>query len=91
MSEPGMNTLLMNHVDERERGGASALMYLVAFSAQALAAFGAGALLPHAGYGMVIGGAALVAAAAAGLLRVLVGAKESTASVTNTGKNACAT
>jgi len=74
MSEPGMNTLLMNHVDERERGGASALMYLVAFSAQALAAFGAGALLPHAGYGVVIGGAALAAAAAAGLLRVLVGA-----------------
>ncbi|HEV3332314.1 MAG TPA: MFS transporter [Bryobacteraceae bacterium] len=74
MSEPGMNTLLMNHVDERERGGASALMYLVAFSAQAVAAFGAGALLPHVGYGVVIGGAALVAASAAGLLRVLVGA-----------------
>jgi MFS family permease len=74
MSEPGMNTLLMNRVGERERGGASALMYLVAFSAQALAAFGAGALLPHVGYGVVIGGAALVAASAAGLLRMLVGA-----------------
>jgi hypothetical protein len=74
MSEPAMNMLLMNRVEERERAGASALMYLVAFSAQALAAFGAGALLPHAGYSVVIGGAALAAAAAAGLLRVLVGA-----------------
>ena len=42
MSEPGLNSLLMNHVNERERGGASALNYLVAFGAQALAAFGAG-------------------------------------------------
>jgi MFS family permease len=72
MSEPAMNMLLMNRVEERERGGASALMYLVAFSAQALAALGAGALLPHAGYGVVIGGAALAVAAAAGLLRMLV-------------------
>jgi MFS family permease len=76
MSEPGMNTLLMNHVAERERGGAAAIMYLVAFSAQALAAFGAGALLPSAGYGIVIGGAALLAAVAAALLRVLLGSKE---------------
>jgi MFS family permease len=90
MSEPGMNTLLMNHVDERERSGASSLMYLVAFSAQALAAFGAGALLPHAGYGVVIGGAAVAAAASAGLLRVLMG-KKSASSLTHTGKNACAT
>ena len=74
MSEPGMNTLLMNHVDERERSGASSLMYLVAFSAQALAAFGAGALLPRLGYGVVIGGAALLALASAGLLRALMGA-----------------
>ena len=36
MSEPGMNTLLMNRVEERERGGASAMMYLVAFSAKRL-------------------------------------------------------
>lgn len=70
MSEPGMNTLMMNQVGERERSGAAALAYLVAFSAQALAAFGAGALLPRAGYGLVIGGAAVLALMAAGLLRV---------------------
>jgi MFS family permease len=73
MSEPGMNTLLMNQVNERQRSGASSLMYLVAFSAQALAAFGAGALLPHVGYGLVIGGAAVIAVVSAGLLRVLMG------------------
>jgi len=79
MSEPGLNTLLMNQVADREREGASALMYLAAFSVQAVAAFGAGALLPRAGYGVVIGAAALVAASAAGLLRVLVGAPRAAA------------
>ena len=38
MSEPGLSTLLMNGVEERERGGASAVNYLVMFGAQALAA-----------------------------------------------------
>ncbi len=51
MSEPGLNTLLMNHVDERERGGASALTYLVAFGAQAVAAFAGGVLLERFGFG----------------------------------------
>ena len=67
ISEPGMNTLLMNGVQERERGGASALMYLAAFSADAVAAFAAGALVAKAGYGPVLGGAAALAGVAAAL------------------------
>ena len=74
MSEPGLNTLLMNHVEERERSGASAVTYMVAFSAQALAALGAGALLARFGYGAVLAGAAVLAALAAGWLRMLLGA-----------------
>ena len=65
MSEPGLNTLLMNHVDERERGGASALTYLVAFGAQAVAAYAGGQLLERFGFGPVLGGAGLLAALAA--------------------------
>jgi hypothetical protein len=75
MSEPGLNTLLMNQVDERERGGASALAYLVAFGAQAVAAYAGGQLLERFGFGPVLAGAAALAAlAAAGFrfwLRVL--------------------
>jgi predicted MFS family arabinose efflux permease len=65
MSEPGLNTLLMNQVDERERGGASAITYLVAFGAQAVAAYAAGQLLERFGFGPVLGGAAALAALAA--------------------------
>ena len=73
MSEPGLNSLLMNQVAERERGGASALNYLVAFSAQALAAWGAGALLSRFGYGAVLAGASGIALASAGLFQILLG------------------
>ena len=72
MSEPGLNTLLMNHVEERERGGASALNYLVAFAAQALAAFAAGNLFTRVGYGWTLTGAALLALAAAALFHLLL-------------------
>jgi MFS family permease len=72
MSEPGLNTLLMNQVPERERSGASALNYLVVFGAQAVAAFGSGALLARYGYGAVLAGAAVLGAAAAGLFWILV-------------------
>ncbi|MBZ5625221.1 MAG: MFS transporter [Acidobacteriia bacterium] len=72
MSEPGLNTLLMNHVEERERSGASSLNYLVAFSAQAVAAFAAGRLIAPFGYGAVLAGAAALAALAGGLFQVLV-------------------
>jgi len=71
MSEPGLNTLLMNHASEAERAGASALNWLVAFSAQAVAAFAAGALLGKFGYGPVLAGAAAAAACAAMLFRSL--------------------
>jgi predicted MFS family arabinose efflux permease len=72
MSEPGLNTLLMNHIDERERSGASALNYLVAFGAQALAAFTAGNLFARLGYRWTLAGAAALAAAAALLFRLLL-------------------
>jgi len=65
MSEPGLNSLLMNHVEERERSGASAITFLVAFSAQAVAAFAAGKLLVRFDYGPVLAGAAVLAGVAA--------------------------
>ena len=75
MSEPGLNALLMSRVTERERSGASALNYLVAFSAQAVAALGAGRLLARFGYGAVLVGAALLAAAAAVLFQTFVNSR----------------
>ena len=72
MSEPGLNTLLLGHVAEGERSGAAAMGYLVAFGAQALAAFAGGALVSRFGYGVVLAFAAALAAFAAGLFRVLV-------------------
>ncbi len=77
MSEPGLNTLLMNHVAEEEQGGASALNYLVAFLAQAAAAFVAGPLLAQSGYATVLGGAALLALAAAILFGLVVAGRSS--------------
>jgi len=75
MSAPGLNALLMSRVAERERGGASALNSLVMFSAQAVAALGCGRLLARFGYGTVLVGAALLAAAAAGLFQALVSSR----------------
>jgi predicted MFS family arabinose efflux permease len=75
MSEPGLNALLMSRVAERERSGASALNYLVAFSAQAVAALAAGRLLAHFGYGVVLAGSALLAAGAAGLFQAFVNSR----------------
>jgi MFS family permease len=72
MSEPGLNTLLMNHIPERGRSGASAVNFLVAFSGQALAAFAAGAWMTQFGYGPVLAGAAALALAAAVLFRILL-------------------
>ncbi len=75
MSEPGLNALLMNRVADRERSGASALNYMVAFSAQAVAALAGGRLLAHFGYGMVLAGSALSAVAAAGLFQAFVNSR----------------
>ena len=72
MSEPGLNTLLMNHVEERERSGANSLNFLVAFGAQALAAFAAGRLFTRVGYTWTLAGAALLAVAAAALFGLLL-------------------
>jgi predicted MFS family arabinose efflux permease len=71
MSEPGLNTLLMNNVKEGERSGASAMNFLVAFGAQAIAAFGAGRLIEDSGYAPVLFGAALLALVASVLFRGL--------------------
>jgi predicted MFS family arabinose efflux permease len=79
MSEPGLNTLLMNRIEERERSGASSLNYLVAFGAQALAAFGAGSLFMRFGYGWTLAGAAMLALIAAGLFRGLLRTPETEA------------
>jgi MFS family permease len=73
MSEPGLNTLLMQRVEERERSGASALNYLVAFSAQAAAAFAAGELFQRFEYGPVLLGAAVAAAVAGLMFHALLG------------------
>ena len=72
MSEPGLNTLLMQKVEEREREGASALNYLVAFSAQTVAAFAGGTLFADFGFAPVLVGAGIGAAVAAALFRVLL-------------------
>jgi predicted MFS family arabinose efflux permease len=65
MSEPGVNTLLMDRVREAERGGASALMMLVMFAAQFAASFVGGASIARFGYPVVLACAAALAAVAA--------------------------
>ena len=79
MSEPGLNTLLMSRVAEEERSGASALNYLVAFGAQALAALAGGGLIARYGYGVVLAGAAVLGAGAAGLFRAMLGVRQEAA------------
>jgi len=76
MSEPGLNTLLMDKVSEAERSSASSLNYLVAFGAQAVAAFTAGHLFVKLGYGPVLAGAGALALLAAGMFRSLLGGKK---------------
>jgi predicted MFS family arabinose efflux permease len=72
MSEPGLFTLLMDGIAEDERGSASAMNFLVAFSGQAIAAAAAGHLLTRFGYPPVMTGAAIICASAALLFRVLL-------------------
>ncbi len=72
MSEPGMNTLLMNRVDDREHSGASALNYIVAFGAQALAALAGGAGVSRFGYAPTLAAAGALALIAAALFRGLL-------------------
>jgi predicted MFS family arabinose efflux permease len=65
MSEPGMNTLLMDSVRVQEQSGASALMMLVMFAAQFAASFAGGAGIARFGYPVVLACAAGLAAVAA--------------------------
>jgi predicted MFS family arabinose efflux permease len=73
MSEPGMDTLLMNEMSPSERSGASALNLFVISLAQAVAAGAAGASFARFGYPAVLGATAGVALVAAVLFRVLLG------------------
>jgi len=72
MSEPGLSTLLMSGVEERDRGGAAAMNYLVMFGAQALAALVGGAVVNSFGYGVALAGSAALVLLAAGLFRGLL-------------------
>ncbi|HXM41556.1 MAG TPA: hypothetical protein VN924_09905 [Bryobacteraceae bacterium] len=49
MSEPGVNTPVIDRVRERERTGSSALMMLVTFSAQFVASLAGGAAIARFG------------------------------------------
>jgi len=71
MSEPGMNTLMMDRVQQQERSGAAALMMLVAFAAQLVASFAGGASIAKFGYPVLLACAAGLAAIAAAGFRSL--------------------
>jgi MFS family permease len=77
MCEPGTYSLLMNHVGEEQRSGASALNFLVIFSAQAAAAGLAGIVITRLGYPAMLAVAATVALGAAFLFRRLLQAFDS--------------
>ncbi|HLJ49610.1 MAG TPA: MFS transporter [Bryobacteraceae bacterium] len=61
MSEPGMYTFLMAHAKEAERGGASALNFLIVFAGQAIAAALSGMAVRQFGYGVVLAIASILA------------------------------
>jgi MFS family permease len=73
MSEPGINTLLMDRVREQDRTGAAALMMLVAFAAQLVASLAGGATIARFGYSTMLCYAAGLAAVAAVAFRALPG------------------
>jgi len=67
MSEPGIYSSLMNRVLAEQRGGASALQFLVMFAAQAVAAYAAGSIVTRYGYPPMFALAAMLATVAAWL------------------------
>jgi MFS family permease len=73
MSEPGMFTLLMNKMSPAERSGASALTFLVMSLSQSFAAATAGASFTRFGYPAVLSVTAVIALAAAGVSKLLLG------------------
>jgi MFS family permease len=58
MTDPGINTLLMDRVREQERSGAAALMMLVSFGAQFVSSLAGGGAIAHFGYAAVLVSAA---------------------------------
>jgi predicted MFS family arabinose efflux permease len=74
MSEPGLETLLMNEMPPAERSGASALNLFVSSVVQAVVAVIAGSAFARFGYPAVLVAIAVVAVFAALVLRVLLGA-----------------
>jgi len=72
MSEPGLYTLLMDSVPAEERSEASALNFMVASSAQAVAAAVSGATIETVGYGTMLMLAAFVCGIAGLLFRTLL-------------------
>jgi len=87
MSEPGMNTLLMNKMSPAERSGASALNFLVMSLSQSFAAAAAGASFTRFGYPAVLTVTAVVALGAAGLSRLLLGNGSRTRSDGSAGRS----
>ena len=71
MTEPGLLTFLMDGVQPEERSNASALNFLVTFTAQAMVAAVAGKAMTRFGYPPVLITAAIICALAALLFRVL--------------------
>ena len=65
MTDPGVHSLLMNHVEPARRSGAAALLFLATLVAQAIAASAAGAIVARYGYPPMLAGATVLAAAAA--------------------------
>ena len=72
MSEPGMFSYLMDSTPPEGRNTASSLNFVVAFTAQAIAAAVAGVAIVRVGYPAVIGVAAILCAVSALLFRFLV-------------------
>lgn len=72
MSGPGLFSMLMGRVGEHERGGASALNFVVSSLAGMLAAFAGGSAISRFGYPATMGVAAALAACAALLFRRLI-------------------
>jgi MFS family permease len=79
MSEPGMLNYLMDCVPESERSGVSALNFLVASSAQAIAAMVSGVLLRRFGYPPVLVLAAILCVTAGLVVRRLLWKRPSVA------------
>ena len=72
MTEPGMFTFLMDSAPAEERSNASALNFLVTFTAQAIIAAISGRMLARFGYPPVLVAAAVICALAALSFRVLL-------------------